>query len=96
VTCSNFIEDNYCNLLLLLLLLLYLIVAIARRRRPQVGVSRIDHSLKARALIPLGAKSSSLAAAAVVRRVRQRRYAEPRRTGFDLQRPGVQFVLVHQ
>lgn len=81
MTCSNFIEDNYCNLLLLL----YLIVAIARRRRPQIGVSRIDRSLKARALIPLGAKSSSLAAAAVMRRVRQRRNAEPRWTGFDLQ-----------
>lgn len=61
-----------------------------------MDASRIDCSLKARALIPLGAKPPSLAAAAVMWRVRQRRDAEPRRPGFDLQGPGVQLVLVHQ
>lgn len=52
-------------------------------------------SLEARCLIPLGAEPPSLAAA-VVRGIRQRRDAQPGRPRFDLQRPGVQLVLVHQ
>lgn len=71
-------------------------MALARRRRPLAGVSRTDRSLEARGLIPLGAEPPSLAATAVVRRVRQRRDAEPGRSGFDLQGPGVQLVLVQK
>lgn len=52
-------------------------------------------SLKARSLVPLGAEPPSLATA-VMRGIRQRRDAQPGRPRFDVQRPGVQLVLVHQ